>query len=175
MIHRAQPAQVVNLKGCEVTPDVNISQNKYGIKLEVPSNEGMTEMYIRCDDVSFLGNDSYFFGVFSVENRKVLTDNFLKLFFLYKFKEKQYAKWMACCKLAAKGRSLADSSYDSEVRTILEFLQMQKPVEGRPVINPSNVDINPEHYVSPRYLRKLKGKVKSIRIASQKHIYDRFT
>lgn len=52
MIHRATPVHDINLKGCEVTPDVNISQNKYGIKLEVPSSEGMTEMYIRCDDVS---------------------------------------------------------------------------------------------------------------------------
>lgn len=51
MVHRADPAQIINLKGCEVTPDVNISQNKYGIKLEVPSPEGMSEMYIRCDDV----------------------------------------------------------------------------------------------------------------------------
>lgn len=52
MIHRANPVHDINLRGCEVTPDVNISQNKYGIKLEVPSAEGMTEMYIRCDDVS---------------------------------------------------------------------------------------------------------------------------
>lgn len=42
----------INLKGCEVTPDVNIMQNKYVIKLEVPSPDGMSEMYIRCDDVS---------------------------------------------------------------------------------------------------------------------------
>lgn len=53
MIHRATAVHDINLKGCEVTPDVNISQNKYGIKLEVPSSEGMTEMYIRCDDVSY--------------------------------------------------------------------------------------------------------------------------
>lgn len=54
MVHRAQPAHTISLKGCEVTPDVNISQNKYGIKLEVPSSEGMSEMYIRCDDVSLI-------------------------------------------------------------------------------------------------------------------------
>ncbi|XP_031329158.1 unc-112-related protein-like [Photinus pyralis] len=52
MIHHGNPAHSINLKGCEVTPDVNISQNKYGIKLEVPSSEGMSEMYIRCDNVS---------------------------------------------------------------------------------------------------------------------------
>lgn len=59
MIHRMQPAYDVNLKGCEVTPDVNISQNKYGIKLEVPSSEGMTEMYIRCDDVSMRSSSGF--------------------------------------------------------------------------------------------------------------------
>jgi len=42
----------VSLKGCEVTPEVNISQNKFGIKLEVPSSDGMTEMCIRCENVS---------------------------------------------------------------------------------------------------------------------------
>ena len=52
MIHRANAVHDINLRGCEVTPDVNISQNKYAIKLEVPSSDGMTEMYIRCDDVS---------------------------------------------------------------------------------------------------------------------------
>lgn len=48
----ALPVRSVNLKGCEVTPDVNISQNKFGIKLEVPSADGMTEMCIRCESVS---------------------------------------------------------------------------------------------------------------------------
>lgn len=37
------------LKGAEVTPDVNIGQNKYCIKLLVPSAEGMTEFYLKCD------------------------------------------------------------------------------------------------------------------------------
>lgn len=46
------PVHSVSLKGCEVTPDVNISQNKFGIKLEVPSSDGMTEMCIRCESVS---------------------------------------------------------------------------------------------------------------------------
>lgn len=46
------PAYVINLRGCEVTPDVHLSQGRYGIRLEVPSAEGMTEMWIRCDTVS---------------------------------------------------------------------------------------------------------------------------
>lgn len=46
------PAYVINLRGCEVTPDVNLAQGRYGIRLEVPSADGMTEMWIRCDAVS---------------------------------------------------------------------------------------------------------------------------
>lgn len=48
------PVYVINLRGCEVTPDVHLSQGRYGIRLEVPSAEGMTEMWIRCDNVSKL-------------------------------------------------------------------------------------------------------------------------
>lgn len=48
------PVYVINLRGCEVTPDVHLSQGRYGIRLEVPSAEGMTEMWIRCDNVSEL-------------------------------------------------------------------------------------------------------------------------
>ncbi len=42
----------VSLKGCEVTPEINLAQHKYQIKLEIPSAEGMTEMWLRCDSVS---------------------------------------------------------------------------------------------------------------------------
>lgn len=65
---------------------------------------------------------------------------------------------MAACRLAAKGRSLADSSYDAEVRSILAFLQLQHPAPA-PVINPQSLDINPEDYAAPRFVRKLKSKV----------------
>lgn len=62
MMHSGQPILKVNLKGCEVTPDVNLSQNKYVIKLAVPSADGMSEMYIRCDDVrQFLNKFDYFY------------------------------------------------------------------------------------------------------------------
>ncbi|XP_076656576.1 unc-112-related protein [Halictus rubicundus] len=116
------PAHVINLRGCEVTPDVHLSQGRYGIRLEVPSAEGMTEMWIRCDN------------------------------------EQQYAKWMAACRLAAKGRTLADSSYDSEVNSIIAFLQLQRPAPA-PAINPSALDIVPEDYVAPRFVKKFKGKL----------------
>ncbi|XP_050297468.1 unc-112-related protein-like isoform X2 [Anthonomus grandis grandis] len=122
MVHNINCVMNINLKGCEVTPDVHLSQNKYVIKLEVPSTDGMTEMYIRCDD------------------------------------ETQYSRWMACCRLAAKGRSLADSSYETEKQTILDFLNLQRRAE-QPVINPSSLDIQVEDYISPKYLKKSKGKL----------------
>lgn len=67
---------------------------------------------------------------------------------------------MAACRLAAKGRTLADSSYDNEVKTIQAFLSMQHPAQA-PAINPAGLglDITPEDYVAPRFIRKLKGKV----------------
>uniref|UniRef100_A0A1B6KN05 PH domain-containing protein n=1 Tax=Graphocephala atropunctata TaxID=36148 RepID=A0A1B6KN05_9HEMI len=118
----AAPTLDINLCGCEVTPEVNLSQNKYGIKLEVASPEGMSEMYIRCDS------------------------------------ESQYAKWMAACRLASKGRSLADASYEAEVTNIQKFLQMQHPAPVA-AINPASLDITPEDYVAPRIAKKLKGKL----------------
>ena len=42
----------VHLKGCEVTPALNLTANKFEVKLEVPSTEGMTEMFLRFISVS---------------------------------------------------------------------------------------------------------------------------
>ncbi|XP_076268981.1 unc-112-related protein-like isoform X2 [Rhynchophorus ferrugineus] len=122
MVHNTGVVMEINLKGCEVTPDVNISQNKYVIKLEVPSSDDMTEMYIRCDD------------------------------------ETQYSRWMACCRLAAKGRSLADSSYETEKQTILDFLNLQRRAE-EPTMNPDKLDIQLEDYIAPKYMKKSRGKL----------------
>lgn len=112
----------ISLRGCEVTPDVNIAQGRYGIRLDVPSPDGMTEMYIRCDN------------------------------------EKQYAVWMAACRLASKGRSLADSSYDMEVKSIIDLLELQKPSKSDTPTQIPASQIIPDNYLSPRYARKLKGK-----------------
>lgn len=67
---------------------------------------------------------------------------------------------MAACRLAAKGRSLADSSYESEVKNIRSFLQMQHPAPA-PAIS-TNMELQSEDYVAPRFVRKLKGKVRII-------------
>ena len=38
--------------GCEVVPDVNIQQCRYGIKLSVPSTDGMSDLWLRCENES---------------------------------------------------------------------------------------------------------------------------
>jgi kindlin 2 len=118
------PSVSINLRGCEVTPEVNLAQGKFHIKLEVPPEYGNgpnSEVWIRCDN------------------------------------EEQYAKWMAACRLAAKGRSLADSSYESEVSSIRSFLSMQKPAQA-PTVNINPNQINPSEYLAARFVKKLKGK-----------------
>lgn len=68
---------------------------------------------------------------------------------------------MAACRLAAKGRPLSDYSYESEVKSIKAFLEMQHPsVVQAPVISPSSLDIAVEEYVPHRFTKKLKGKVR---------------
>lgn len=115
-----QPLLTIALRGCEVTPDVHLQQNKYGIRLEVPSHAGMDEYWIRCES------------------------------------EEQYAKWMAACRLAAKGKTMADSSYEHEVKSILDFLSLQHPAPA-PALAPSQVDITLQDYVAPRFNKKSKA------------------
>jgi len=126
---------LVPLKGCEVTPAVNLAACKYELKLEVPSAEGMTEMYLRFNS------------------------------------EQQYAEWLAACRLAAKGKTLADSSYDAEVNTIKAFLSMQSPASA-PVINPNTVEIIAEDYVAPRFARKMKSKLRQKILESHANVKD---
>ena len=66
---------------------------------------------------------------------------------------------MAACRLAAKGKSMADSGYNSEVKSIQAFLSMQHPA-SQPVINPATLDINVDEYVAQRFLKKMKSKVR---------------
>uniref|UniRef100_A0AAQ4R7J7 FERM domain-containing protein n=1 Tax=Gasterosteus aculeatus aculeatus TaxID=481459 RepID=A0AAQ4R7J7_GASAC len=120
------PAHQMNLRGCEVTPDVNISGQKFNIKLLIPVADGMNEIWLRCD--------------------------------------MQYAHWMAACRLASKGKTMADSSYNLEVQNILSFLKMQHMNPDPQFIEPITTDINPECLVSPRYLKKYKNKQISARI-----------
>ncbi|KAL0191967.1 hypothetical protein M9458_010263, partial [Cirrhinus mrigala] len=71
--------------------------------------------------------------------------------------EQQYSRWMAACRLASKGKTLADSSFSSEVQSIQSFLAMQKTT---PSNNTAQTDesINTHSLVSPRYQKKYKPK-----------------
>ena len=69
---------------------------------------------------------------------------------------------MAALRLAAKGKTMADSGYDAEVKSIQALLAMQHPA-SQPVINPNSIDINIEDYVAPRFLRKMKSKVQIVK------------
>ncbi|NWV73895.1 FERM1 protein, partial [Dasyornis broadbenti] len=126
---QGEPIEKLNLKGCEVVPDVNVAAKKFGIKLLIPVADGMNEVYLRCDN------------------------------------EDQYARWMAACVLASKGRTMADSSYQPEVQKILSFLQMKNwTMCSQASSEPETVDMKPECFVSPRYTKKFKSKQLTARI-----------
>lgn len=79
--------------------------------------------------------------------------------------EQQYAQWMAACRLASKGRTMADSSYASEVQAILAFLSLQRAGggSGGSGNQPQNLEtsaesLNPYGLVAPRFQRKFKAK-----------------
>lgn len=110
-----------NLKGCETNADVNVSTQKFNIKLFIPSHDGMTELWLRPDT------------------------------------EDQYARWMAGFRLASKGRTMADSSYDQEVKSISALLSMQRPAMSSPGTMSSEANFQPENYVAQRFLRKMKS------------------
>uniref|UniRef100_A0A8C2Z332 FERM domain containing kindlin 3b n=1 Tax=Cyclopterus lumpus TaxID=8103 RepID=A0A8C2Z332_CYCLU len=116
-------------RGCEVAPDVNVTAQKFLIRLLIPAPEGMNEVYLRCEN------------------------------------EQQYAQWMAACRLASKGKTLADSSFQNEIQSIRSFLAMQKTSSGSHGNAPTNDEsINPHSLVSPRYHKKYKAKQLTPRI-----------
>lgn len=74
---------------------------------------------------------------------------------------------MAACRLASKGKTMADSTYESEVTTLKTFLSMQEPAADDSIVSSSGSvpDINVEDFVAPRFVRKLKaGQVREIYI-----------
>eukprot|EP00064_Thunnus_orientalis_P015108 superscaffoldBa00002742_g15157 len=124
-----EPIQQINLKGCEVAPDVNVAAQKFLIRLLIPAPEGMNEVYLRCEN------------------------------------EQQYAQWMAGCRLASKGKTLADSSFQSEIQSIRSFLAMQKTSSGsHGNTDATDESINTHSLVSPRYHKKYKTKQLAPRI-----------
>lgn len=80
--------------------------------------------------------------------------------FLFLFQQTQYAKWKAACILASKGKTMAYSSYKSEVRNIQSFLQMKSlaPPPGQAAPDLNAMEMNAECFFSPRYAKKHKTK-----------------
>lgn len=74
---------------------------------------------------------------------------------LLSFKEKQYATWMAAFRLASKGRTINEPSYETECESILALLNMQLPSSNA---HHAKSDIQPENYVSTKFARKYKPK-----------------
>ncbi|OQV24229.1 Protein unc-112 [Hypsibius exemplaris] len=114
---QSEPSLEVNLRGCEVAPDVVLTNAKYGIKLQVPMADGMQEMWLRC------------------------------------VSDAQYAKWMAAFKLASKGKTMADSSYQAEVQNLLSHLALQH-TSHRQDIDPVALNVDLDQYVAPRFTKK---------------------
>lgn len=79
--------------------------------------------------------------------------------------ETQYAKWKAACILASKGKTMAYSSYKSEVRNIQSFLQMKSlaPPPGHAAPDLDAMEMNADCFVSPRYAKKHKTKQVSLK------------
>ncbi|XP_048063613.1 fermitin family homolog 1 [Megalobrama amblycephala] len=130
-----EPIEQLHLRGCEVIPDVNVTERKFGLKLLLPAADGMNEIYIRCDN------------------------------------ETQYAKWKAACILASKGKTMAYSSYRTEVKNIQSFLQMKSlaPPPGQAAPDVESMEMNAECFVSPRYAKKYKTKQLTTRILEALH------
>ena len=84
----------------------------------------------------------------------------------YALQETQYAKWKAACILASKGKTMAYSSYKSEVRNIQSFLQMKSlaPPPGQAAPDLDTMEMNAECFVSPRYAKKHKTKQVRLRL-----------
>nr|XP_020459246.1 fermitin family homolog 1 isoform X2 [Monopterus albus] len=136
-----EPIEQLHLRGCEVVPDVSVTEKKFGIKLLLPVADGMNEVYIRCDN------------------------------------ETQYAKWKAACNLASKGKTMAYSSYKSEVKNIQSFLKMKSlaPPLGQAAPDLDAMEMNAECFVSPRYAKKTKTKQLTVRILEAHHNISRLS
>ncbi|KAJ7996627.1 hypothetical protein DPEC_G00239010 [Dallia pectoralis] len=122
-----EPIHQMNLKGCEVSPDVSMAAQTFCIRLLIPGPEGMNEVYMRCEN------------------------------------GQQYSRWMAACSLASKGKTLADSSFLSEVQNIQSFLAVQRTTPGVNTVQ-TDESINPHSLVPHCYQKKYKAKQLTPRI-----------
>ncbi|XP_045502570.1 unc-112-related protein-like isoform X1 [Colias croceus] len=133
------PSYAVELRGAEVTPDAHPASGRYGIKLEVPSEDTMHEMWLKCEN------------------------------------EDQYAEWVAACRLGSRGRSLADAAFASEASTVRSLLALQRPQPGAALHQHSlpHLDhLQPDNYLAPRFLKKLRSKFTQRVLESHANVKD---
>jgi len=64
---------------------------------------------------------------------------------------------MAAFRLASKGRSIGESSYETERESILALLNMQRPSSSSNH-HQTKFDIQPENFVSTKFVKKYKTK-----------------
>jgi kindlin 2 len=64
---------------------------------------------------------------------------------------------MAAFRLASKGRSIGESSYETERESILALLNMQRPSSSSNHQH-TKFDIQPENFVSTKFVKKYKIK-----------------
>jgi kindlin 2 len=65
---------------------------------------------------------------------------------------------MAAFRLASKGRSIGESSYETERESILALLNMQRPSSSSSNHHQTKFDIQPENFVSTKFVKKYKTK-----------------
>jgi kindlin 2 len=67
---------------------------------------------------------------------------------------------MAACKLASQGKTMADSSYVTEVESLKILLSRQQPALSPAHVQLQfDVNVNAEDFVAPRYHKKIKNKL----------------
>lgn len=71
--------------------------------------------------------------------------------------EEQYARWVAAFRLASRGCTMADHSYNSMVQSIRELLALQRP-SVKPVFSVDNISVDPSDLLPTRYINKYKAK-----------------
>ncbi len=77
--------------------------------------------------------------------------------------------------LASKGKTMAYSSYRTEVKNIQSFLQMKSlaPPPGQAAPDVESMEMNAEIFVSPRYAKKYKTKQVKIQSRHTQGRHDR--
>eukprot|EP00794_Sanderia_malayensis_P020277 gene20277-22263_t len=87
----------------------------------------------------------------------------------------QYARWMAACRLASKGKTMADPTYDVEISGIKTFIGMQKDKDDTDGPQMENSHLQSEDFVPPRLLNKYKSKQIAARILEAHSGFTKYT